>query len=75
MQHSIESAIEKIKSAKQPISFSGAGLSAESGIATFRDKSEHALWAKFDPVQLASQQGFNDNPARVIDWYLSLIHI
>ena len=69
MQHSIESAIKKIKSAKQPVSFSGAGLSAESGIATFRDKSEHALWAKFDPVQLASQQGFSENPGRVIDWY------
>lgn len=69
MQHSIESAIAKIKSAKRPVSFSGAGLSAESGIATFRDKSEHALWSKFDPAQLASQQGFSENPGRVIDWY------
>ncbi len=69
MQHLIDFAISKIKNAKKPVSFSGAGLSAESGIATFRDKSEHALWARFDPVQLASQEGFRENPERVIDWY------
>lgn len=69
MQHLIETASAKIKAAKSPVSFSGAGLSAGSGIATFRDKSEHALWAKFDPVQLASQEGFSQNPERVIEWY------
>jgi NAD-dependent deacetylase len=46
----------------------GAGMSAESGIATFRDALT-GLWAKFDPVQLASPEGFRANPSRVWDWY------
>lgn len=65
----IELARQRIAQAARPISFSGAGLSAESGIATFRDKSDDALWAKFDPAQLASQDGFRANPSLVIDWY------
>lgn len=49
--------------------FSGAGLSAESGIATFRDTETDALWSRFDPTELASPAGFERNPERVIDWY------
>lgn len=49
--------------------FSGAGLSAESGISTFRDTETDALWSRFDPYRLASPEGFADNPGRVIDWY------
>ncbi len=46
----------------------GAGMSAESGIATFRDALS-GLWARFDPAQLASEEGFRADPARVWDWY------
>ena len=49
--------------------FSGAGLSAESGIATFRGQEPDALWSRFDPMQLASVEGFASDPATVIDWY------
>jgi NAD-dependent deacetylase len=49
--------------------FSGAGLSAESGISTFRDKQKGGLWSRFDPSELASVQGFLANPERVIEWY------
>jgi len=49
--------------------FSGAGLSAESGIATFRGNDGDALWSRFNPMELASAAGFEENPARVIDWY------
>jgi NAD-dependent deacetylase len=49
--------------------FSGAGLSAESGIATFRGNDGHALWSQFNPLELASAAGFEDNPGRVIEWY------
>lgn len=49
--------------------FSGAGLSAESGIATFRDTETDALWSRFNPMELASPKGFEENPARVTDWY------
>jgi NAD-dependent deacetylase len=46
----------------------GAGMSAESGIATFRD-AQTGLWARFDPAQLASPEGFRANPSLVWDWY------
>jgi NAD-dependent deacetylase len=49
--------------------FSGAGLSAESGIATFRGNDGDALWSQFNPMELASATGFEENPERVIDWY------
>ena len=45
----------------------GAGVSAESGIATFRDPD--GLWARFSPYELASMDGFLANPERVRDWY------
>lgn len=46
----------------------GAGASAESGIPTFRE-AQTGLWARFDPRQLASPEGFAEHPARVWDWY------
>lgn len=46
----------------------GAGMSAESGIATFRDALT-GLWARFDPAELASEEGFRAHPQRVWDWY------
>jgi NAD-dependent deacetylase len=49
--------------------FSGAGLSTESGVATFRGNDGDALWSRFNPMELASAAGFEANPARVIDWY------
>lgn len=46
----------------------GAGISAESGIPTFRDAAT-GLWAQFDPMQLASEQGFRADPSLVWRWY------
>ncbi len=51
------------------VTFNGAGLSAESGIATFRDAETNSLWKRFDPMELASPEGFARNPKLVIDWY------
>jgi NAD-dependent deacetylase len=48
---------------------SGAGISAESGVPTFRD-DKNGLWAKFDPYELSSVQGWQRNPERVWGWYL-----
>lgn len=58
-----------LKNAKRVACFSGAGLSAESGVATFRDNETHALWKRFNPMDLASPEGFAANPQRVIEWY------
>ena len=46
----------------------GAGMSAESGIATFRDALT-GLWSRFDPAELASEEGFRAQPQQVWDWY------
>jgi len=51
------------------VSFSGAGLSAESGVPTFRDAATGGLWAKHDPMRLASPEGFRADPKLVIEWY------
>ncbi len=51
------------------VSFSGAGLSAESGVPTFRDAQTGGLWAKHDPMRLASPQGFAEDPQLVSEWY------
>ncbi|MBY0441716.1 MAG: NAD-dependent deacylase, partial [Mycobacteriaceae bacterium] len=48
---------------------SGAGISAESGVPTFRD-DKNGLWAQFDPYELSSVQGWLKNPERVWAWYL-----
>ncbi|WP_343602169.1 NAD-dependent deacylase [Mycobacterium sp.] len=48
---------------------SGAGISAESGVPTFRD-DKNGLWARFDPYELSSIQGWLRHPERVWGWYL-----
>lgn len=45
----------------------GAGISAESGLGTFRDKG--GIWSRFNPSELASPSGFAKNPARVHEFY------
>jgi len=46
----------------------GAGMSAESGVPTFRD-AQSGLWSRFDPMQLASPEGFCADPPLVWRWY------
>lgn len=46
----------------------GAGVSAESGIPTFRDALT-GLWASYDPEELATPEAFARNPRLVWDWY------
>ena len=46
----------------------GAGVSAESGIPTFRD-AQTGLWAKYDPHELASPEAFEADPKLVWEWY------
>ena len=48
--------------------FTGAGVSAESGIPTFRDALQ-GLWARFEPERLATEAGFRADPALVWRWY------
>lgn len=59
--------------AKRVAVLTGAGISAESGVPTFRDK--HGLWQKFKPEELASMDGFLRNPELVWEWYQSRRHV
>jgi len=52
---------------KRIVVLSGAGVSAESGIATFRDAN--GLWEGHDVMEVASPQGFENNPTLVLDFY------
>jgi NAD-dependent deacetylase len=60
--------IERLASARRVAVLTGAGISAESGIPTFRDALT-GLWAKYDPRELATPEGFARNPKLVWDWY------
>ncbi|MDF0732720.1 NAD-dependent deacylase [Pseudomonas entomophila] len=57
-----------LANARHVVVFTGAGVSAESGIATFRDRLT-GLWEHFDPARLASAEGFAEDPALVWGWY------
>jgi NAD-dependent deacetylase len=46
----------------------GAGVSAESGVPTFR-QAQTGLWAQYDPQELATPTAFRRNPKLVWDWY------
>jgi NAD-dependent deacetylase len=52
---------------KQLVVLTGAGISAESGIKTFRDSD--GLWEGYDVYEVASPRGWNKNPAMVLDFY------
>lgn len=65
----LASAARLLQGAQRVVCFTGAGVSAESGITTFRD-AQTGLWAHFDPMQLASQQGFAADPGLVWQWYM-----
>lgn len=67
MAEAIHRVRELLAEARSISVLTGAGVSAESGIATFRDPD--GLWAKFSPRELASMEGFLANPDRVRDWY------
>ncbi len=60
--------LEHIKQARRVAVLTGAGVSAESGIPTFRD-AQTGLWARHDPMSLASPEGFARDPALVWSWY------
>jgi NAD-dependent deacetylase len=57
-----------LASARSVAVLTGAGVSAESGVPTFRD-AQTGLWAQFDPQKLATPDAFRRNPKLVWDWY------
>lgn len=57
-----------LQQARQVTVLTGAGVSAESGVPTFRDV-QTGIWAQFDPQEMASEPGFRAHPQRVWQWY------
>ncbi|MBG80634.1 MAG: NAD-dependent deacylase [Phycisphaerae bacterium] len=57
-----------VREGKKIVCFSGAGLSAPSGVGTFRDPGD-GWWSRHDPMKLASPEGFAEDPDLVMKWY------
>jgi NAD-dependent deacetylase len=60
--------VRALRGARRIGVLTGAGISAESGIPTFRD-AQTGLWARFRPEELATAEAFRLNPQLVWDWY------
>ena len=60
--------VARLRAARALAVLTGAGVSAESGVPTFRD-AQTGLWAKFDPRELATPSAFARRPRFVWDWY------
>lgn len=68
MNDALADLVKPLLQASEVVVFSGAGLSADSGIPTFRDGAT-GLWANVDPDEVVSIEGFERNPAKVWDWH------
>lgn len=60
--------IQTLAAAHHVTVLTGAGVSAESGVPTFRE-AQTGLWAQYDPTELATPEAFAANPELVWDWY------
>ncbi len=63
----IEEVREKLRAAKKPVALTGAGVSAESGVPTFR--GAEGLWRNYNPQELATPEAFERDPRLVWEWY------
>jgi NAD-dependent deacetylase len=59
--------LDSLLNAAHVVAFTGAGISAESGVPTFR--GPEGIWSKFKPEELANMDAFMRNPALVWEWY------
>jgi NAD-dependent deacetylase len=63
-----DSLVRRLQAARYVVVLTGAGMSAESGVPTFRDAQE-GLWSRYRPEQLATPEAFAADPALVWGWY------
>ena len=63
-----ESLVETLRNAQSVAVLTGSGISAESGVPTFRD-AQTGLWARYDPMDLATPEAFARDPRLVWEWY------
>src|SRR5713226_5952113 len=62
-----EPVADKLRKSEKVIFVTGAGISQESGIPTFRAKD--GLWRKYDAMKLATIDAFYEDPKLVWEWY------
>src|SRR5258705_2654869 len=60
--------IDALRTAQKIVVLTGAGISAESGVPTFRD-AQTGLWSKFRLEELAAHEAYQRNPKLVWEWY------
>ena len=63
-----ENLIQQLRNARRVAVLTGAGVSQESGLRTFRD-AQTGLWSQYKPNELASPEAFHRDPKLVWDWY------
>ncbi len=66
-EESIQQAKQLLEDAKSAFVITGAGVSAESGVPTFRDAC--GMWKQIDPMKVATPEAFNADPKFVWEWY------
>lgn len=64
----IQNAVDILRHARRFVALTGAGASKESGVPTFRDALD-GLWAKYDPMKLATPAAFTADPSLVWEFY------
>jgi NAD-dependent deacetylase len=64
----LDRAVAALRSARHVCVLTGAGISAESGVPTFRD-AQTGLWARYRAEDLATPDAFARDPARIWEWY------
>ena len=60
--------LEAFHEAARVVALTGSGISAESGVPTFRD-AQTGLWERYDPLELATPEAFARDPRLVWEWY------
>jgi len=60
--------VAALRNARHVCVLTGAGISAESGVPTFRE-AQTGLWARYDPLQLATPEAFQEDPELLWRWY------
>ncbi len=63
-----EGLVERLREAESVAVLTGSGISAESGVPTFRD-AQTGIWARYDPRELATPEAFMRDPGLVWEWY------
>lgn len=63
----LDEIVDAVRNCRSCVVLTGAGISAESGVPTFRGKE--GLWGKFEPEELATMSAFMSNPKIVWEWY------